>query len=77
MSAERIGSILNYGTFNEACTVMIGDRLIKSLAPTWIRVCGYWYPRSGTPIDVFFERGKVPKRVTVPDTGVANYRGRG
>jgi len=70
-------SFRNYGAFNEACTVMIGDRLLKSIAPKWIRVSGYWYPRGGIPIDVFFERGKLPKGVYVPDTGVANYRGRG
>jgi 7-cyano-7-deazaguanine reductase len=70
-------SFRNHHDFHEACTVMIGDRLIKAIAPKWIRVSGYWYPRGGMPIDVFFERGKLPKTVTVPDTGVAPYRGRG
>jgi 7-cyano-7-deazaguanine reductase len=70
-------SFRNHGDFHEACTVAIGDRLIKAIAPKWIRVSGYWYPRGGIPIDVFFERGKLPKGVNVPDTGVASYRGRG
>ena len=70
-------SFRNHGAFHEACTVEIGDRLIKIIAPKWIRVSGYWYPRGGIPIDVFFQKGKLPTGVFVPDTGVAPYRGRG
>jgi 7-cyano-7-deazaguanine reductase len=70
-------SFRNHGDFHEACTVGIGDRLIKTLAPKWLRVAGYWYPRGGIPIDVFFQKGKLPSGVIVPDTGVASYRGRG
>jgi len=29
------------------------------------------------PIDVFWQTGKLPKDVWVPDHGVAPYRGRG
>ena len=70
-------SFRNHGDFHEACTVGIGDRLIKTLAPKWLRICGYWYPRGGMPIDVFFQKGKLPPDVYVPDTGVVPYRGRG
>lgn len=70
-------SFRNHGDFHEACTVGIGTRLIKELAPKWIRISGYWYPRGGIPIDVFFQKGKLPSNVFVPDTGVAPYRGRG
>jgi len=70
-------SFRNHGDFHEACTVGIGDRLIKSIAPKWLRISGYWYPRGGIPIDVFFQKGKLPSGVYVPETGVANYRGRG
>lgn len=70
-------SFRNYGAFHEDCTVAIGDRLIRELAPKWIRVSGYWYPRGGMPIDVFFQKGKLPSGVFVPETGVAPYRGRG
>jgi 7-cyano-7-deazaguanine reductase len=70
-------SFRNYGGFHEACTVGIGDSLVKILSPKWIRVSGYWYPRGGIPIDVFFQKGKLPAGMTVPDTGVASYRGRG
>lgn len=70
-------SFRNHGDFHEACTVGIGDRLLRLLAPKWLRVSAYWYPRGGIPIDVFFERGKLPEDVRVPDTGVTSYRGRG
>jgi len=70
-------SFRNHGDFHEACTVGIGDQLIKLLAPKWLRISGYWYPRGGIPIDVFFQKGKLPQGVHVPDTGVAAYRGRG
>jgi 7-cyano-7-deazaguanine reductase len=70
-------SFRNYGTFHETCTVGIGARLIKEIAPKWLRVSGYWYPRGGMPIDVFFQKGKLPANVFVPDQGVAPYRGRG
>ncbi|MGE3624127.1 MAG: preQ(1) synthase, partial [Bdellovibrionales bacterium] len=70
-------SFRNHGDFHEACTVHIGDRLLKTIAPKWLRVSGYWYPRGGIPIDIFFERGRLPKGVTVPETGVPSYKGRG
>ena len=70
-------SFRNHGAFHETTTVHIGHRLIETLAPKWIRVSGYWYPRGGIPIDVFFQQGDLPKNVYVPDTGVPSYRGRG
>jgi 7-cyano-7-deazaguanine reductase len=69
-------SYRNHGAFHEDCTVGIGDRLITELAPKWIRVSGYWYPRGGIPIDVFFQNGKLPASVHAPATGVPTYRGR-
>ncbi len=70
-------SYRNYGAFHEVCTVGIGDALIKKLAPKWLRISGYFYPRGGMPIDIFFQKGKLPASVSVPDTGVASYKGRG
>jgi 7-cyano-7-deazaguanine reductase len=67
----------NHGAFHEDCTVGIAKRLIALLEPTWLRIGGYWYPRGGMPIDVFFQTGEAPKNVWVPDQGVAGYRGRG
>lgn len=70
-------SFRNHGAFHEDCTIAIGKRLVDTLAPTWLRIAGYWYPRGGIPIDVFWQTGKAPEGLWVPDTGVAPYRGRG
>ena len=70
-------SFRNHGAFHEDCTVYIGKRLEKALKPKWLRIGGYWYPRGGMPIDVFFQTGKLPKDVWVPDQGVPPYRSRG
>ena len=70
-------SFRNHGAFHEDCTVAIGKRLVDLLAPEWLRIAGYWYPRGGIPIDVFYQTGKAPEGLWVPDTGVAPYRGRG
>ncbi len=70
-------SYRNHGAFHEDCTVEIGKKLVKLLAPRWFRIGGYWYPRGGIPIDVFWQHGKLPTGVWAPDQGVAPYRGRG
>lgn len=70
-------SFRNHGAFHEDCTVAIGKRLADLLVPKWIRIGGYWYPRGGIPIDVFWQKGKLPASVWVPEQGVAPYRGRG
>jgi 7-cyano-7-deazaguanine reductase len=72
-----LGAFRNHGNFHEACTLAIAKRLIKDIAPTWLRIGGYWYPRGGMPIDVFYQTGPVPDGLWVPDQGVASYRGRG
>ena len=70
-------SFRNHGAFHEACTLMIGQRIVDECAPKWLRIGGYWYPRGGIPIDVFAQWGEAPKGLWVPDQGVAPYRGRG
>jgi 7-cyano-7-deazaguanine reductase len=70
-------SFRNHGAFHEDCTVAIGKRLFQLLQPRWLRIGGYWNPRGGIPIDVFWQGGKLPKDVWVPDQGVAPYRSRG
>ena len=70
-------SFRNHGAFHEDCTVAIGKRLADLLAPKWLRIGGYWYPRGGIPIDVFWQTGAPPKDLWLPDQGVAGYRGRG
>ena len=72
-----LGSFRNYGAFHEDCTVAIGKRLNSLLQPHFLRIGGYWYPRGGMPIDVFWQTGDVPKGLWLPDQGVAPYRGRG
>ena len=72
-----LGSFRNHADFHEACTLGIGQRLAKTLAPRWLRIGGYWYPRGGMPIDVFWQAGRLPTGVWVPDQGVPPYRARG
>ena len=72
-----LGSFRNHGAFHEDCTVAIGRRLADELAPRWLRIGGYWYPRGGMPIDVFWQTGAAPEGLWLPDQGVAPYRGRG
>jgi len=72
-----LGSFRNIGGFHEECTVAIGKRLAMLLKPKFLRIAGYWYPRGGMPIDVFWQTGKLPANVWLPDQGVAPYRGRG
>ncbi|WP_189680512.1 preQ(1) synthase [Seohaeicola zhoushanensis] len=72
-----LGSFRNHGAFHEDCTVMVARRLVDLLAPRWLRIGGYWYPRGGMPIDVFYQTGPVPEGVWIPDQGVPPYRGRG
>jgi 7-cyano-7-deazaguanine reductase len=72
-----LASFRNHSGFHEDCTLSIGLRLKQRLAPRWLRIGGYWYPRGGMPIDVFWQTGRPPAGLWLPDTGVAPYRGRG
>ncbi|MDF1748865.1 MAG: preQ(1) synthase [Alphaproteobacteria bacterium] len=72
-----LGAFRNHGSFHEDCTVSIARRLVDFLQPIWLRIGGYWYPRGGIPIDVFYQTGPAPDGVWIPDQGVAPYRGRG
>ena len=71
-----LGSFRNHGAFHEDCTVAIGKRIVEVAQPTWLRIGGYWYPRGGIPIDVFWQTGPAPEGLWIPDQGVAPYRGR-
>ena len=72
-----LGSFRNHGAFHEDCTLAIAKRLIAEIAPRWLRIGGYWYPRGGMPIDVFYQSGPPPEGLWLPDQGVQPYRGRG
>ena len=70
-------SFRNAAGFHEDCSLKIGKRIAAAIKPKFIRVAGYWYPRGGIPIDIFWQSGKLPAGVWLPDTGVMPYRGRG
>src|SRR5918997_5262218 len=70
-------SFRNHGAFHEGCTVDVGKKLVEAISPLWLRIGGYWYPRGGIPIDVFWQTGTPPEGVWLPDQGVPPYRGRG
>ena len=70
-------SFRDHGSFHEDCTVKIGRRIVETAAPRWLRIGGYWYPRGGIPIDVFWQTGAPPEGLWLPEQGVPPYRGRG
>ena len=70
-------SFRNHAAFHEDCTVGIAERLVREVKPAWLRFAGYWYPRGGIPIDVFYQTGPVPDGLWLPEQGVGSYRGRG
>jgi 7-cyano-7-deazaguanine reductase len=70
-------SFRNASGFHEATTITIAKRIAAAINPRYLRIAGYWYPRGGMPIDIFWQTGKLPKDVWLPDTGVSPYRGRG
>jgi 7-cyano-7-deazaguanine reductase len=72
-----LGSFRNHGAFHEDCTVSIGKRLVALLEPHYLRIGGYWFPRGGMPIDVFWQWGDLRRDIWLPDQNVPPYRGRG
>ncbi len=72
-----LSAFRNHAAFHEDCTVGIGQRLVAEMKPIWLRIGGYWYPRGGIPIDVFWQTGAPPADVWIPEQGVPGYRGRG
>ncbi|GJL95390.1 MAG: NADPH-dependent 7-cyano-7-deazaguanine reductase [Hyphococcus sp.] len=72
-----LSSFRNHGAFHEDCTIMIAKRIIDAANPRWLRIAGYWYPRGGIPIDIFYQTGEAPDGLWTPEPGVSAYRGRG
>ena len=72
-----LGSFRDHGAFHEDCTLTIAKRMVEAASPVWLRIGGYWYPRGGIPIDVFWQTGAPPDGLWLPDQGVPPYRGRG
>ena len=71
-----LGAFRNHATFHEDCTISIAKRIEDTISPKWLRIGGYWYPRGGMPIDIFYQTAKPPEGLWLPDQGVAPYRGR-
>lgn len=71
-----LASFRNHRAFHEDTTLTVAKRIIAAIEPTFIRICGFWYPRGGIPIDVFWQNGELPKGVWLPDPGVPPYTGR-
>ncbi len=72
-----LASFRNHGAFHEECTLDIAAKVKAAASPRWLRIGGYWYPRGGIPIDVYYQSGPPLEGVWIPDQGVAPYRGRG
>jgi 7-cyano-7-deazaguanine reductase len=72
-----LGSFRSHAGFHEACTLAVADKVMAACDPVWLRIGGYWYPRGGIPIDVFWQTAPPPAELWLPDQGVPGYRGRG
>jgi 7-cyano-7-deazaguanine reductase len=72
-----LGSFRNHAAFHEDCTIAVGKRIVETALPRWLRIGGYWQPRGGIPIDIFWQTGPSPDGLWLPDQGVQAYRGRG
>jgi 7-cyano-7-deazaguanine reductase len=72
-----LSSFRNHPSFHEDCTLTVAKRIEDAISPKWLRIGGYWYPRGGIPIDVFYQSAEPPDGLWLPDQGVAPYRGRG
>lgn len=72
-----LASFRNHGAFHEACTMLVARRVTAAIAPRWLRIGGYWFPRGGIPIDVFWQTGEPPSGIYLPPQAVQPYRGRG
>ena len=70
-------SFRNHRAFHEDCTVTIASRIEQAIKPRWLRIGGYWYPRGGIPIDVFYQSAAPPAGLWIPEQQTAPYRGRG
>lgn len=72
-----LSSFRNHRGFHEDCTLMIAKAVVEAARPQWLRIGGYWYPRGGIPIDVFWQSGPPPAGLWLPEQQVSPYRGRG
>lgn len=71
-----LASFRNHRGFHEDCTIVIASRIEQAVSPHWLRVGGYWYPRGGIPIDIFYQSATPPEGIWIPPQEVGSYRGR-
>jgi 7-cyano-7-deazaguanine reductase len=71
-----LASFRDHAGFHEGCTLQVARRIVEAVEPRWLRIGGYWFPRGGIPIDVFWQTGEPPAALWLPDQGVPPYRGR-
>ena len=67
----------NHGAFHEDCSITIAQEIVDLLEPKWLRIGAYWYPRGGIPIDVFWQTGRPPEDLFLPNQDFPVYKGRG
>jgi 7-cyano-7-deazaguanine reductase len=72
-----LASFRNEAGFHEDTTLAIAKRVAGAIKPKYLRIAGFWYPRGGIPIDIFWQTGKLPAGLWLPDPGVSPYKGRG
>ncbi|MDS4011731.1 MAG: preQ(1) synthase [Defluviicoccus sp.] len=69
-------SFRDVGGFHESTTLAIAAKIRAAAEPRWLRIGGYWFPRGGIPIDVFYQTGAPPAGLWLPEQAVPPYRGR-
>ena len=69
-------SFRNFGAFHEKCTLMIAKKIVKTISPNWLRISGFWNPRGGIPIDIFYQTKRKPEEVWINEFKVNDYKGR-
>ena len=69
-------SFRNHGAFHEDCTLMIANKIVDTIKPKWLRISGFWNPRGGIPIDIFFQTKKKPKGIWIEKHKIKTFRGR-
>lgn len=57
----------NFGEFHESCSNQIAGKIMAAADPWHLRLCAFWYPRGGIPIDVFIERSGIERSVSKHD----------
>ena len=71
----RFQNKFHYSVFLVTPEGVIATDPINADAAQWLRIGGYWFPRGGIPIDVFYQSGPPPEGLWLPDQGVPPYRG--